>query len=204
MNKMENDSITPMKINSKSKSGYSHLVVSTFTPKTCLIRPNGPLYFSAQYRPITKKIPAIATVRFASVVGGRKNGLVTCSIANGNGLFLSACPIPMLPTPGNKSVKFEMTIKMKNDIAKGKTHLTTFGSSTLPIKLSQPSMSASITFWPPDGTSFIFQVVSRTMRMISATTIQVQTIELVTGSEICFGHHTAKIEGTPFSCDGPT
>ena len=88
----------------------------------------------------------------------------------------------MLPTPGNKSVRLEMTMKMKNDIANGKTHLTTFGSSTLPIKLSQPSISASITFCPPDGTSCIFQVVSRTMKIISAATIQVQTIELVTGS----------------------
>ena len=61
----------------------------------------------------------------------------------------------MLPTPGNKSVRLEMTIKMKNDIANGKTHLTTFGSSTLPIKPSQPSISASITFCPLPGTSFI-------------------------------------------------
>src|ERR1017187_3751150 len=162
MNKMENDSITPMKINSKSKSGYSHLVVSTFTPKTCLIRPNGPLYFSAQYNPMKKKIPAIATVKFASVVGGRKNGLVTCSMANGIGLLVSLGPMPMLPTPGSKSVKLEITMKIKNDIANGKTHFTTFGSSTLPIKPSQPSISASITFCPPDGTSLIFQVVRRT------------------------------------------
>jgi hypothetical protein len=70
----------------------------------------------------------------------------------------------MLPTPGSKSVRFEMTMKMKNDIANGNTHLTTFGSSTLPIKLSQPSMSASITFCPVPGTSFIFQVVTRTIK----------------------------------------
>src|ERR1035437_7322964 len=101
----------------------------------------------------------------------------------------------MLPTPGSKSVRFEMTMKMKNDIAKGKTHLTTFGSNTLPIKLSQPSMSASIIFCPVPGTSCIFHVVSRTMTMINAATIQVQTIEFVTGSEICFGHHAAKMDG---------
>ena len=38
------------------------------------------------------------------------------------------------------------TVKIKNDMAKGNTHLITLGSSTLPIKPSQPSMSASITF----------------------------------------------------------
>src|ERR1017187_2720749 len=100
----------------------------------------------------------------------------------------------MLTKTGNKSVRFEMTMKMKKDIANGKTHLTTFGSSTLPIKLSQPSMSASIKFCPPDGTSFIFHVVSRTITMISAATIQVQTIEFVTGRGICFGHAEERIE----------
>ena len=53
----------------------------------------------------------------------------------------------------------------------------------LPIKLSQPSTSISITFCPPVGISLmLFQVVTRTMTKISAATIHVQIIELVTGN----------------------
>ena len=52
---------------------------------------------------ITKKMAVIATVRFASDVGGRKNGLLTFSMANGIELFLAGVPKPMLPTPGIKS-----------------------------------------------------------------------------------------------------
>ena len=88
----------------------------------------------------------------------------------------------MLPTPGIKSTKFEMMMKMKNVVANGKTHRVTLGSRMLPIKPSQPSTSVSITFCPPVGISFNFQVVARTMTKISAATIHVQTIEFVTGN----------------------
>ena len=71
-------SITPMKMNNNNNSGYTHLFVSTLTPNVCLMRPTKPLLRTAQTNPITKKIPAIATVRFASLVGGRKNGVATC------------------------------------------------------------------------------------------------------------------------------
>ena len=89
----------------------------------------------------------------------------------------------MLPTPGIKSTKFDMTMKMKNVVANGKTQRATRLSRMSPIKPSQPSMSASITFCPPDGISLmLFHVVRRTMTTMSAATIQVQIIEFVTGN----------------------
>ena len=95
-------------------------------------------------------------------------------------------------------------MKMKNVVANGKTQRVTRGSKMSPIKLSQPSTSASITFCIPAGISLMFfQVVTRTMTKIIAATIHVQTIELVTGSEICFGHQAAKIEGMFFWGGGP-
>ena len=88
----------------------------------------------------------------------------------------------MLPTPGTKSVRLEMTMKMKNVVANGKTQRVTRLSRMSPIKLSQPSTSASSTFCMPDGISLMFfQVVTRTTIKMSAATIQVQIIELVTG-----------------------
>ena len=88
----------------------------------------------------------------------------------------------MLPTPGIKSTKLDITMKMKNVVANGKTQPATRLSRMSPIKPSHPSMSASITFCPPDGISLMrFHVVRRTMTTMSAATIQVQIIELVTG-----------------------
>ncbi len=64
--------------------------------------------------------------------------------------------------------------------------------------------SSPCKFCIPDGISLIFfQVVTRTTIKMTAATIHEQTIELETGSEICFGHQLAKIEGTPSSRDGP-
>ena len=89
----------------------------------------------------------------------------------------------MLPTPGTKSIKLEMTMKMKNVVANGKTQRVTRLSRISPIKLSQPSTIASITFCMPDGTSLMFfQVVTRTTTRMIAATIQVQIIELVIGN----------------------
>src|SRR5450432_2518608 len=89
----------------------------------------------------------------------------------------------MLPTPGTKSIRFEMTMKMKNVVANGKTQRVTRLSKISPIKPSQPSTIASITFCIPDGISLMFfQVLTRTTIKIIAATIQVQIIEFVTGS----------------------
>ena len=108
----------------------------------------------------------------------------------------------MLPTPGTKSVRFEITMKMKNVVANGKTQRATRWSRMSPIKPSQPSTSASITFCIPDGISLMFfHVVTRTMTMMSAATIQVQIIELVTGNP-----RTLKISGAAdgtFSSSAP-
>ena len=99
----------------------------------------------------------------------------------------------MLPTPGTKSTKFDIRMKMKNVVAKGKTQRATFLSRMSLINPSQPSTSASITFCAPDGISFmLFHVVTRTMTIMSATTIQVQIIELVTGNP-----KTVKRTGAP-------
>src|SRR6516225_194736 len=75
-----------------------------------------------------------------------------------------------------------MTIKMKNVVAKGNTQRATLGSRISPNKPSQLSISVSITFCPPVGTSFTRHVVTRTMTRITAATIHVQIIELVTGN----------------------
>src|SRR5665213_4446209 len=88
----------------------------------------------------------------------------------------------MQPRPGSKSTKFDRTMKMKKVVANGKTQRVTFGSSKSPIKFPQPSTKASTAFCPPVGISFKFQVVTRTITKINNATIQVQTIEFVTGS----------------------
>ena len=89
----------------------------------------------------------------------------------------------MLPTPGTRSIKLEMTMKMKNVVANGKTQRVTRLSKISPIKPSQPSTIASSTFCIPDGTSLMFfQVETRTTIRMSAATIQVQIIELVIGN----------------------
>src|SRR5258708_5863035 len=89
----------------------------------------------------------------------------------------------MLPTPGTRSVKFEMTMKMKNVVANGNTQRVTRLSKMSPIRPSQPSTSASMTFCSPDDTSLMFfQVETRTTTKIRAATINVQIIEWLTGN----------------------
>src|SRR5580704_4508155 len=122
---------------------------------------------------MTRKIPDMAIVRFASVVGGRNNG--------------EYVPLddvkPILPTPGIKSTKLDITIKIKKVVANGKTQRVTRSSRMSPIKPSKLSTSASMAFCIPDGTSLMFfQVVARTMINMSPATIQVQTIEFVIGN----------------------
>src|SRR5579862_609139 len=118
-------------------------------------------------------MPAIAQVRFASVVGGRNSGLNE---------VLSGEKNPMLPTPGSKSVRFEMTMKIKNVVANGKTQRVTRLSKISPIRLSHISTSDSKKFWIPLVIYLMFfEVVARKMIKINAATIHVQIIELVTG-----------------------
>ncbi len=88
----------------------------------------------------------------------------------------------MLPTPGIKSVRFEMTMKIKKVVANGKTQRVTRLSRISPIKLSQPSTKASITFCKPEGISLmLFQVPTRTTIRMNAATTQVQIMEFVIG-----------------------
>src|ERR1039458_7802051 len=89
----------------------------------------------------------------------------------------------MLPTPGTKSTRFDIRMKMKNVVANGKTHFATRLSRMSPITPYQPSTSDSITFCIPVGTSLTpFHVVRRTMSKMTAATIHVQIIEFVTGN----------------------
>src|ERR1700744_3099129 len=88
----------------------------------------------------------------------------------------------MLPTPGTRSSRLESKMKMKNVVANGNTQRVTRLSKMSPIKLSQPSTSASIKFCMPVGISLMFQVLSRTTTRMIAATIQVQIIEFVTGN----------------------
>ena len=88
----------------------------------------------------------------------------------------------MLPTPGTKSTKLDITMNMKNVVANGKTQPATRLFRMSPIKPSHPSTSDSIAFCLPDGISLTrFHVVRRTMTRMIAATIQVQIIEFVTG-----------------------
>src|ERR1039457_855022 len=109
----------------------------------------------------------------------------------------------MLPTPGTRSIKFDITMKMKKVVANGKTQRETRLSKMSPIKPSQPSTIASSTFCMPEGISLMFfQVLTRTTTRMMAATIQVQIIELVTGRP-----RTVKISGaaagTIFSAGSP-
>ena len=89
----------------------------------------------------------------------------------------------MLPTPGMRSVRLHITIKMKKVVANGKTQRVTRLSKMSPIKLSQISTSDSRRFCIPDGISLMFLgVVERTMIKIRAATIQLQIMELLTGN----------------------
>src|SRR5437773_5250909 len=113
---------------------------------------------------------------FTSALAPRSNG---SSIVKPTAV---GCPQPIEPTPGIKPTQFAARMKMKIVAKNQNVRRIRCGPMMPSRKRYRPSMSDSTQSCRPSGTGLMLRVALWLTAMRSSATIQVTTIELVTGN----------------------
>ena len=88
---------------------------------------------------------------------------------------------PMALKKGNSAIQFAIQMKVKIVITTGKNRRPFFSPAVLMQMLYSASITASTTFWRPDGIRLIFRVASSATTISTTTTVSDVTYVLTSG-----------------------